>query len=109
VHYTFENLDLVFASDVGTPVHYRNLTLRYYQKILEQIGLDKEGFVLYSLRHACATLLLIAGENPKVVSERLEHSSVRITLDTYSHLLPDLQQNASDKLETMLYRTVAGR
>ncbi len=105
----FKNLDLVFVSDVGTPIHYRNLTLRYYQEILEQIKLDEEGFVLYSLRHTCATLLLIAGENPKVVSERLGHSSVRITLDTYSHLLPDLQQNASDKLETMLYRTVARR
>jgi integrase len=48
-------------------------------------------------------MLLAAGENPKVVAERLGHSSVKMTLDTYSHALPDMQQSATDKLETMLY------
>jgi integrase len=48
-------------------------------------------------------LLLSAGENPKIVAERLEHTSVKMTLDTYSHVLPDMQQTATDKLETMLY------
>jgi integrase len=97
---------LVFASDIGTPLHYRNLTLRYYNKILEQAGFDKEGFVLYSLRHTCATLLLASGENPKKVADRLGHSSVRITLDTYSHVLPEMEQSASEKLNEMLYRRV---
>ena len=84
-------------------MNYRNLTQRYYVKILEKIGLDNEGFVLYSLRHTCATLLLAKGENAKVVSERLGHSSVKMTLDIYSHVLPDMQQGASDKLESLLY------
>lgn len=61
------------------------------------------GFILYSLRHSCATLLLSAGENPKIVVERLGHTSVKMTLDTYSHVLPDMQQTATDKFETMLY------
>ncbi len=61
---------------------------------------------LYDLRHSCATLLLSAGENPKVVSERLGHASVTLTLDTYSHVLPDMQKAATDKLESMLF---AGR
>jgi integrase len=101
----YENLDLVFASEVGRPIHFRNLSQRYYVQILQKAGLDKEGFVLYSLRHGCATLLLAANTHPKVVSERLGHSSIKITLDTYSHVLPTMQQEASDKLESMLYST----
>ena len=50
-----------------------------------------------------ASLLLAAGENPKVVSERLGHASVTLTLDTYSHVLPGLQQAASEKLEALLF------
>lgn len=100
----YENLDLIFATEIGTPINYRNLTLRYYDKILESAGLDNKGFVLYSLRHTCATLLLASGENPKVVSERLGHSSVKMTLDTYSHVLPQMQQSASERLDSMLYQ-----
>jgi len=99
----YANLDLVFASDLGSPIHYRNLTQRHYEKILQAAGLGDQGFVLYSLRHTCATLLLAGGENPKVVSERLGHSSVKTTLDTYSHVLPDMQKSASDRLEALLY------
>jgi integrase len=47
--------------------------------------------------------LLIAEENPKVVSERLGHSNIALTLDTYSHVLPTMQQKATAKLEIMLY------
>jgi integrase len=51
----------------------------------------------------CATLLLAENENPKVVSERLGHSRINITLDTYSHVLPSMQKAASDKLERLLF------
>jgi integrase len=47
--------------------------------------------------------LLIEDENPKVVSERLGHSTIVLTLDTYSHVLPTMQQKASEKLERLLY------
>ena len=100
----YENLDLVFATEIGTPINYQNLTLRYYDKILGSAGLDKKSFVLYSLRHNCATLLLAGGENPKVVSGRLGHSSVKMTLDTYSHALPVIQQSASERLDDLLYQ-----
>lgn len=56
----------------------------------------------HDLRHTSATLLLSAGENPKVVSERLGHANIRITLDTYSHVLPTMQQGAADKLQSCL-------
>lgn len=47
--------------------------------------------------------LLSAGVNPKIVSERLGHASVVLTLDTYSHVLPNMQQNATDEIERMLH------
>ena len=97
--------DLVFATDEGGPLSIQNFTFRHFKPTLERAELSKD-FTLYSLRHSCATLLLSAGENPKIVSERLGHSSVAITLDTYSHVLPHMQQSASDKLEKMLFEKV---
>jgi integrase len=97
----WQNLNLVFCSKVGKPVEIRNLR-RTFKLILKRAGLEK--MRLYDLRHSCATLLLAAGENPKVVSERLGHSSVQITLDRYTHVLPSMQQQATDKLEMILKR-----
>ena len=93
---------LVFATVDGTPINVRNLTLRHFKPILKRAGLPSN-FRLYDLRHTCATLLLQANEHPKVVSERLGHASITLTLDTYSHVLPSMQQGASDKLERILY------
>jgi integrase len=93
--------DLVFCSEAGTPHSIPNMTYRYFRPILEKAELPR--IRLYDLRHSCATLLLIAEENPKVVSERLGHSTIVLTLDTYSHVLPTMQQKATAKLETMLY------
>ena len=56
----------------------------------------------HDLRHAHATLMLSAGVHPKVVSERLGHASVGITLDTYSHVLPGLQAAAAVQLDALL-------
>jgi len=61
---------------------------------------------LHDLRHTHATLMLKEGVHPKVVSERLGHASVVITLDTYSHVLPGLQEEAALKFEQGL-RNVA--
>jgi integrase len=92
---------LVFCSEEGTPLSIPNLTYRYFRPILEKAELPR--IRLYDLRHSCATLLLIAEENPKVVSERLGHSTIVLTLDTYSHVLPTMQQQATARLEKMLY------
>jgi integrase len=98
----YQNNDLVFATSEGTPHNSRNLTLRHFQKILESAKLPLK-YRLYDLRHSCATLLLSVGENPKIVSERLGHASVVLTLDTYSHVLPTMQEAASQKLEKVLF------
>lgn len=101
----WQSLDLVFCSETGTPLSIPNLTYRYFRPILGKAGLPR--IRLYDLRHSCATLLLIAEENPKVVSERLGHSTIVLTLDTYSHVLPTMQQNATAKLARLLYREAA--
>lgn len=97
----WQAFDLVFCSETGAPHSIPNMTYRYFRPILTKAKLPR--IRLYDLRHSCATLLLIAEENPKVVSERLGHSTVVLTLDTYSHVLPTMQQKATAKLETMLY------
>ena len=98
----WHNHDLVFCTELGTPLNLQNLTQRHFKPALRQAGLS-ESVRLYDLRHTCATLLLQAGENPKVVSERLGHASITLTLDVYSHVLPDMQKAAAEKLERMLY------
>jgi len=92
---------LVFCSEIGTPLAIPSLTYRYFRPLLIKAELPQ--IRLYDLRHSCATLLLIAEENPKVVSERLGHSTIVLTMDTYSHVLPTMQQQATTKLEKMLY------
>lgn len=94
-------LDLVFCSETGSPLQIPNITYRYFRPILEKAELPR--IRLYDLRHSCATLLLMADEHPKVVSERLGHSTIVLTLDTYSHVLPTMQQQATERLERLLY------
>lgn len=65
-----------------------------FKPLLEKAGLPLVS--LHALRHTCATMLLAANVNPKIVSERLGHSSITITMDTYSHCLPGMQRGAAD-------------
>ncbi len=58
---------------------------------------------LHDLRHTHATLLLRAGVHPKIVSERLGHATVSITLEVYSHAIPTLQREAAGKLAALVY------
>lgn len=99
-HLTTHSSDLVFPNSIGTPFNQNNLTNRYLMPIAEAAELKR--ITLYSLRHTCATLLLMAGENAKVVADRLGHSDVKLTLDTYSHVLPHIQEAATDKLSLIL-------
>lgn len=100
----YQNYDLVFATRDGTPIMPRNLLSRHFKPILQRAKLPLS-IRLYDLRHTCATLLLAANEHPKIVSERLGHASVTLTLDTYSHVLPSMQQAATEKLERILFAT----
>lgn len=93
--------DLVFPGEDGQPLDAHNLAQRHFKPLAKAAGLP-EGFRLYDLRHSCATLLLAAGINPKVVSERLGHASIKLTLDVYSYVLPNIQQEAAAKLDAIL-------
>jgi len=97
----YERHDLVFANEFGRPLDLKNIRTRNFVRILK--AADLEGFRVYDLRHSMATLMLSDGINPKVVSERLGHASIVLTLDTYSHVLPDMQKDATVRLGQVLY------
>jgi integrase len=80
-----------------------NITLRIFKPALKRAGI-RQSIRLYDLRHTTATLLLQAGVNPKIVSERLGHSTAMLTLDVYSYVLPNMQQSASEHLEAMIFQ-----
>lgn len=92
----FQDFDLVVCNNVGTPLDLGDLN-RDLNYVIEKYDFPKIKF--HALRHTHATLLLLLGENPKVVAERLGHSSISITMDTYSHVTPTMQQQAADKLD----------
>ena len=92
---------LMFAMPDGAPPNYRGLVLSHFKPILAKAGLPS--FRPYDLRHTAATLLLSLGEHPKVVSERLGHSSTQQTMDTYSHVMPDMQEQSATRLEALVY------
>ena len=92
----------MFATSEGTPIMLGNLIRRHFRPTLRRAEIFTP-LRLYDLLHSCATPLLVAGENPKVVSEQLDHASVVLTLDTYSHVLPTMQKAASQKLERILF------
>lgn len=71
-----------------------------FKKVVEKLGITPVTF--YGLRHTHATLLLTQNVHPKVVSERLGHSTVGMTLDTYSHVTPNMQKKAALKIEQIL-------
>jgi integrase len=77
--------DMIFTSAWGTYLRPSNLHRRHFKPLLELAKLPN--MRIYDLRHSSASLLLALGENPKVVQERLAHSSITLTMDTYSHLL----------------------
>jgi integrase len=97
----WEDHELVFCTRRGRPLSARNM-YRRYKELLQKGGLPDIRF--HDLRHTAATLLLAGKVNPKVVSEMLGHASVAITLDIYSHVLPDMQHDAAAILDGVLYQ-----
>ncbi|MEJ7655072.1 MAG: site-specific integrase [Chloroflexia bacterium] len=91
--------DMVFCTWQGRPLGARNV-YREYRLLLERAGLPPVSF--HALRHTHASLMLSQGIHPKVVQERLGHSTVALTLDTYSHLIPSMDRDAADQLDALL-------
>lgn len=95
----WQDNDLVFCRDDGTPVHPDRFT-QMFDKHVRDSGLPR--IRLHDLRHTHATLALAAGIHPKVVSERLGHSTVAFTMDVYSHAIPSMEAEAAETIARLV-------
>jgi integrase len=105
----------VFVDTEGGFIRRSNLHRGNFQKIIKRAneqakedaaieGVDPfnlPNIRIHDLRHTCATLLLLEGHNPKIVAERLGHSKIQTTLDTYSHVLPTMQAKAAQAMNSL--------
>ena len=90
---------LVFSSGVRTPVLRGDLNCA---KVLLKRAGSPQSFRFHDLRHTCATLLLRQGVNPKFVQELLDHADISLTLNVYSHALPDMGDAAAGAMDAAL-------
>ncbi len=107
----YNDTGLVFAKDwpdvhragdmLGSPLQMSTLGQREYAKLIKAANVPRIKF--HGLRHTCATLLLKAGQPVHVVSERLGHSKVSMTMEVYAHVLPDMQTEAAATLGALLH------
>jgi integrase len=101
---TLTDDDLVFSRVDGKAVDPGTLT-HHFAATVRKLGFSRVRF--HDLRHSFASLMLLAGVHPKVVSEMLGHSSVAFTLDTYSHVIGGLQKSAMRRLDEVLQPKLA--
>ena len=98
----WENNDFVFTNRVGGPLH-ANSVVNEFKRLIRKSGVQDIRF--HDMRHTCATLLLAEGVHPKIVQERLGHSDISMTLNRYSHVMPTMQRQAADTLDSLFART----
>ena len=96
----WEDHGLVFPSGAGTPISGGNLN-RGFKALLKRAGLPQT-IRFHDLRHTCATLLLRQGVNPKFVQDLLGHGDVSLTLNVYSHVLPDMGETVAGAMDDAL-------
>jgi integrase len=94
--------DLVFPSRFGSPIK-QDVSGRVFKTICEKLGWEKGRYCAYSLRHSMASLALLRNVNLKVISERLGHASIKTTADVYAHVVPSLQEAATEEIGSILY------
>lgn len=93
--------DLICCTTWGTP-YYHGLVTRKWNQLIERAGLPR--IRIHDARHTLASILLQQGVNPKVVQERLGHEDISVTLNTYSHLLPGIQEKVIDEFVQQLFQ-----
>jgi integrase len=91
---------LVFTNEIGKPIHPDRVT-KLFGRLAQEAGLPR--IRLHDLRHGWATLAFQAGEHPKAVSEQLGHSTVSLTLDTYTHAIPAMQQEMAERVARLIH------
>ncbi len=92
---------LVFANRFGGPTQARRVIEQFHQALAEA-GIRRVRF--HDLRHSCATLLLVQGVSPRVVMDVLGHSEIALTMNVYSHVVPELQREAAQRMQAILER-----
>ena len=97
----FQNLNFVIRQEDGSPLHPDSMTRKWSRFLKDN---DLPHIRLHDLRHSNATALIQAGVNPRVVQQRLGHSDVNITLNTYTHVLPEMDIDAAEKLDAIMLR-----
>jgi len=100
----WDNQGWIFCNGIGRPIEVGKILGQSFRPILMKAGLPIIRF--HDLRHSTASLLLSMNIHAKVVSEILGHSQISLTLDTYSHVLPSLQEEAMNRLNTLLSKGV---
>ncbi|MED3690351.1 site-specific integrase [Peribacillus butanolivorans] len=95
----YQDFDLVACTQHGTPLNPVNIR-RTFKRMIKMADVPEIRF--HDLRHTHATLLLSNGVHVKVISERLGHSNIKVTLDTYSHVLPSMQEEVARKLDEII-------
>ena len=93
------DMDLVFCNPAGKPLDATRISKEFHQH-LERAGLPQRRF--HDLRHSCATLLLVQGVAPRVVMDVLGHSQIAMTMNTYSHVIPELRRQAADRMDELI-------
>ncbi len=88
---------LVLTAAFGGNLDYSKFT-KHFRELVKRENLKTD---FHNMRHTHASLLLAKGIHPKVVQERLGHSSITLTLDTYSHLIPTMQQTAAEAMHSI--------
>lgn len=96
----YEELDLVICAQNGAPYHPRNLT-RTFNILIKKANLPHIRF--HDLRHTHAALMIAQNEPMKLIANRLGHSKITTTMDTYGHLLPNMQHDASNRLDQTIF------
>jgi integrase len=97
---------LVFTTVTGTPLDQRNV-IRLFKAALKRAGLS-ETIRFHDLRHAAATLMLASGVDQKTAAARLGHSTIRLTMDLYTHAVQALDVDAAERMQRLLRGTVPG-
>ena len=91
--------DLVFTTSIGTPLEPTNLR-RDFDALIAKAGVRRIRF--HDLRHTCASLLMAEGVSPRVVMDVLGHSTLSVTMDLYSHVMPSALLDASRAIDLAL-------
>jgi integrase len=96
----YEDMGLVFATGKGTPLEASNVVNRSFKPLLSRAGVSKIRF--HELRHTCGTIMGRTGVEPKYAQDRLGHADISVTLNTYTHVLPEARAEVARKIEGAL-------